>query len=272
MPNQIFFHVGMSKTGSTFLQQRVFPLFKGVEYIPTNQFKRYPKLTQQSQVEKLLLSREFDSQMEREVKKWAIQFPDTQAILVLRSPEGWMASQYRRFTKNGYGLTFREFIDIENDKGFWRRDDLYFSKKIQILEKYFSQPPLVLLYDDLRKDAKGFIQKIANYSGASIDMEAINFEKFHQSYNEKQLKIMLKAGQRLKIQNVKPFRQSLLNTIYRYGIIYPQRYGVLYGARLVPNSWVNQAPLIPTDELQAIKDYYAEDWQKCIDYINSSTH
>ena len=270
MSNQIYFHVGMSKTGSTFLQQRVFPFFKKVEYIPTNQFKKYPQLAQTSSSKKLLLSREFDSQMEREVKKWSAQFPDTQPILVLRSPDGWVASQYRRYTKNGYGLTFTEFIDIENDSGYWRRDDLFFSKKIELLERYFTQPPLVLLYDDLRKDAKGFIQKIASYTSAEIDMEAINFDKFHQSYNEKQLKIMLKAGQFLSIKNVKPFRQSLLNTIYRYGIIYPQRYGVLYGAKLVPNNWVNKTPLIPTDTLQSIKEYYANDWQKCLDYVQKT--
>jgi len=235
--------------------------------MPTNQFKKYSQIAQSNSNTTLLFSREFDSQMEREVKKWALQSPDTSAILVLRSPEGWVASQYRRFTKNGYGLTFKEFIDIQNDTGYWRRDDLYFSKKIAILEKYFTKPPLVLLYDDLRKDAKGFIQKIADYTGAEIDMTVINFDKFHQSYNEKQLKIMLKAGQFLSIKNVKPFRQSFLNTIYRYGIIYPQRYGVLYGAQFIPSAWVDKAPLIAADDLQEIKAYYAGDWQKCIDYI-----
>ena len=247
MPNQIFFHVGMSKTGSTFLQQRVFPLFKEVEYIPTNQFKKYPKLAQQSQVEKLLLSREFDSQMEREVKKWATDFPNTKSILVLRRQDGWIASQYRRFVKNGFGLTFKEFIDIENDSGYWERDNLNFYNYIEILEHYFDHKPLVLFHDELRKSPETFIQKLADYTNSTVNINEIDLSSVHSSYNEKQLKVMLKAGKKLNISNAKPFKSSLLNTIRRYAYVYPLRYGTLYGALLLPDSMISKSPLIPIE-------------------------
>jgi len=36
----IYFHVGISKTGSTFLQNRVFPKLSKITYIPTNKYHR----------------------------------------------------------------------------------------------------------------------------------------------------------------------------------------------------------------------------------------
>ena len=38
MVKVIYFHVGISKTGSTFLQQRVFPFLKNIHYIPTRKY------------------------------------------------------------------------------------------------------------------------------------------------------------------------------------------------------------------------------------------
>ena len=169
--NNLYFHVGISKTGSTFLQHNVFPKLEGIHYFPTNQSKKYKPLVQRSYHSQILLSREFDRQMEREVKKWAADFPSTKSILVLRRQDGWVASQYRRFTKNGFGLTFKEFIDIENDNGYWERDNLNFYNYIEILEHYFDHKPLVLMYDELRNSPETFIQKLANYTNSTLDIK-----------------------------------------------------------------------------------------------------
>lgn len=264
--NNLYFHVGISKTGSTFLQHRVFPKLGDIHYFPTNQFKKYKSLVQKASSPNILLSREFDRQMEREVKKWAADFPNTKSILVLRRQDGWIASQYRRFVKNGFGLTFKEFIDIEKDTGYWERDNLNFYNYIEILEHYFEHKPLVLMYDELRKKPEQFIQKLANYTNSTFDINDIDLSKVHTSYNEKQLKVMLKAGKRLNISNAKPFQSSLLNTIRRYAYVYPLRYGTLYSALLLPNAMVSKSPLIPVEALKDIKNYYADDWQKCLDY------
>ena len=46
----------------------------------------------------------------------------------------------------------------------------------------------------------------------------------------------------------------------------PLRYGTLYGALLLPDAMVLKSPLIPVEALEEIRDYYADDWQKCLNY------
>lgn len=268
MPAALFYHVGLSKTGSTFLQHRIFPHLQGIQYLSTRQYRQYAERVRQQPADaRLLLSREFDRQMEREIKHWAAQYPDTRAILVLRRPDQWLASQYRRFTKNGFGLSLTEFLDIDQDTGYWQRDDLYFSHKIELLRQHFTQPPLVLLHDDLKRDPVGFIQRLAYELDATLDLDTLDLSPVHASYDAHQLKVMRRLGRALHIHHPRPFGASLLNTLYRYAYVYPLRYGILYGARLLPRRWTLQEDLIPPTELARIRDFYAADWQRCLDYI-----
>ena len=73
--HEIFFHVGTGKTGSTFLQSRIFPKLKGIHYIPTNRYHKIFEEISQSTSKKLLISREFDRQMEREILHFSKSTP-----------------------------------------------------------------------------------------------------------------------------------------------------------------------------------------------------
>ena len=114
---EIYFHVGMGKTGSKYIQYRVFPKFKGIRYIQRTSYNRAKKIIQKEDALKYLVSNEFDQQLEEEVKYWASTFPDTHPIIVFRRQDSWIASQYRRFIKNSYTFSFSEFIDLKNDQG-----------------------------------------------------------------------------------------------------------------------------------------------------------
>ncbi len=57
---QIFFHVGMPRAASTFLQYKVFPIMEGIKYIKKHNFKRHEKIISNSKFDKVLLSSEMD--------------------------------------------------------------------------------------------------------------------------------------------------------------------------------------------------------------------
>ena len=122
----IYFHVGISKTGSTFLQNRVFPKLSKITYIPTNKYHRVFDEIKNCDSNTILVSREFDRQFEREVTLFSSRFPKATPIIVLRKHEEYLASQYKRFVKNGFRGEVEDFFDLENDKGFFKI--LYFNQ------------------------------------------------------------------------------------------------------------------------------------------------
>jgi len=262
----IFFHVGTGKTGTTYLQYRVFPKMKGIYYIQRTRYKKSKAILRHTNHQKYLLSREFDQQMEKEVKWFAADFPDTTSIIVFRRHDGYIASQYRRFVKNGFRGSFNDFFDLENDNGYFKKKDLDYFSQIQLLENSFTQKPIVLFYEDLRKDPKMFIRDLAQRMAVSVDIEALNLSRKHSSYSEKQLKGLLRIGKHVNLQKRRIFNNGLLHFFWKLymGAI---RYTVLFFLKVLPeNSMDKGKPLIPPEELEKVKQFYAEDWEKCKNY------
>jgi hypothetical protein len=268
-PKEIYTHVGLGKTGSTFLQLRVFPKFDGIKYIPTNRYRKITQLIQKSKENKILVSREFDQQLEQEVKKFSSNFPDATPIIVFRRHDSYIASQYRRFVKNGFKGSFKDFIDLEDDNGYFKKSDLDFERQINILKKHFTKEPVVLMYDDLRNDARQFVVDFANHITATVDLNKIDFSKKHTSYSEKQLKGIKWFGEYFNMRKRRVFKNGILHFLWRlfFGAI---RYTMLFIFRLLPATCWDQNPLISGLELKEIRDFYSSDWDVCLKYAEAT--
>ena len=265
---KIFYHVGLGKTGTTYLQYRVFPKFKGIYYIQRTKYRRSFDIIRNTNYERYLVSNEFDRQYPVEIKRIASAFPNAKIIMVLRRHDSWMASQYRRWVKNGYPATFEEFIDLDNDNGEWKIDEVYYYPYIEMAEKLFNDKPLVMLYDDLRKDPVAFFKRIAKFTGAGFNPDDISLNRVHTSYNEKQLLFRRKwnkyfAGTLKESPN--KYLAFLQNTFY----VKPVRYGTLYFSKLLPDSMKPQEVLTPDGHLNRIKEFYKDDWEKCVAYAEN---
>ncbi|MBI3596921.1 MAG: hypothetical protein HY203_07195 [Nitrospirae bacterium] len=266
---QIFFHVGLAKTATTWLQYKVFPNFRGIYYVKNTWYHRYASIINQSQHPKVLVSREFDRQLEREVSRFAAVYPQAHPMIVLRRHDAWIASQYRRRVKNGFGLPFEAFFDLEQDQGYWKQSDLYFLPKLLILEKYFHQKPLVLFYEELKADPKAFVDKIARYCGVDYDKNQISLNPFHTSYADKQLKVLRSVSRHLfsPVQQFSGPRawhwiQKRSRSLVLYSILYP--------SLLLPEAWLPNEELISKERLDKIRNQYADDWQQCHEYAEGN--
>ncbi len=266
---QIFFHVGLGKTASTYLQERVFPLFKNIEYIHrVHRYNKAVEIIANGNAEKYLISREFDQQFEYEVKNFSAHYPNTTVIIVFRRQDSWIASQYRRFFKNGHIIPFSEFFDLKEDKGMFKKIDLNFYHYLELIEKYFTKKPLVLFYDDLRKEPMPFFDYIAKHIDVEYDKKSVNLDNKHSSYNEQQLKTLKRVSKVISLRkdNMKypffyPLKRFYTNMI---------RYSALYVGKYLPNSWYSKEPLINAEELKAVRDYYESDWRKVIEYAKKN--
>ena len=91
MEKIIYFHVGISKTGSTFLQQRVFPILKNIHYIPTRKYHKIDEEISSIKKGNVLVSREFDRQFEREVDLFAKDNKNVVHIIVFRRHDQYLS-------------------------------------------------------------------------------------------------------------------------------------------------------------------------------------
>lgn len=261
----IFFHVGTSKTGSTFLQNRIFPLLKGIAYIPTNKYHNIYTEIKKIKQKSILVSREFDRQFEDEIEKFSNNYNNVTPIIVFRRHDQYLASQYRRFIKNGYRGEINAFFDLENDAGYFKKVHFNYSYQINYLSQKFKQKPIVLFYDSLKENPEKFALKLSQYLNSSLDLNAVNFNKKHGSYNEKQLKVIKTIGSAFNLRKRRIFKNELLHLMWRfYHAIF--RYSILYGAILVPSFMLSKTPLIDPLYLERVRKYFDEDWTNCKKY------
>jgi hypothetical protein len=92
-PKDIFFHVGLARAASAYLQHKVFPHFTGVHYIPPNHYRRYQHIIAATTAPKYLVSREFDQRLACESRQFAHAF--------LRHASFWSCAAMRAGSPRG---------------------------------------------------------------------------------------------------------------------------------------------------------------------------
>ncbi len=262
--SELFFHVGLGKTASTFLQDRFFPKLKGIHYTPSNIYRFYKNIVEKGKHERYLFSREFDRQFYTETQKIADLSTETHIIIILRRHDSWIASQYRRYVKNGGKQNFTEFIDLENDKGAWKQNDVYFYPMLQFIKDNFKPKPLVLFHDELKTNPIEFLNKIADYAGAQFDIDQIDLKPKHSSYSDHQL-LFSKKYSPFNKDKEQHFQNRIL-TFITYRSKWLVNHLVLYTALLFPKS--TESVLVDKAHLEKVRNYYQDDWQACINFAN----
>ncbi len=277
MNKEIYFHVGLAKTGSTFLQKNFFPYLKNIKYVSTHDYINSIDIINKTNYKSYLISREFDKQFEREIKKFISYFPDTKIIVVFRRHDQWIASQYKRSVKNGWHWSFKNYYNI-NNKGIWKNSDLTYMNKLKIIKKYSKSKPLILKFEELKKDPFNYLNKISNYTDSKYLKTEISLKTVHKSYSEKQLIFLKKFCKIFKktppiyydyqeitldktISNTNRIKHWLF---YRpWWLLF---HLVMYTSLLIPKSLIVKNSLINKNDLAEIKNKFKEDWKKVFKY------
>lgn len=265
---EIFFHVGLGKTASTYLQHSVFPHFKGIHYIPTNHYKKSLSIIEKGKHNRYLVSREFDRQFEDEVSKFCTVHPDAHIIVVFRRQDKWIASQYKRHVKGGFYKEFKDFLDVELNKGFWDRKELIFMDKIRVIEKYSKQKPLILFHEDLSYPFS-FISGIANYCKASFDKNSVSVKPRHTAWKERQLHAVKWFRINCYRGEIKGGKNRWETWLY-YRPWWLLFHFIMYAAILLPEKWIIKKPLIDQKDLDQVREWARDDWDQLKDYAKQN--
>ncbi len=266
----IFFHVGLAKTGSTYLQNRFFKHLSGINYQHTRQFKHADTFIAEHPDQHVLVSREFDRQFYVEVDKFALEHPTATPIMLLRKQDKWIASQYRRFVKNGLADRLESFLDLADDKGYFKKIDLTFFHKIEYLETKFDNTPIILIFDDFKKDPKQFLENLATRMDSSFELNEINLDAKHTARTDKALKIIR------SISRVIPIRKTEIKWLGPFDI--PRqwfmkliKWKIILFSKIYPAAWISKDPLISPSFLEAVSKEFDDDWDKCLAYTQKHT-
>lgn len=264
---EIYFHVGLGRTATTFVQNSIFPKLKDIHYIRKRQFRKADEIIASSSSKKYLITHEFSKSVEKELKSFSERHPDARIIIVFRRQDKWIASHYKRSVKVGNDKKFTDYFDLQNNNGQWKKEHLYYFPKIQYIEENFHHKPLVLFHHDLKENPQKFLHQILAYTGVE-ETEPISFDPRHVSYNDKELKVRQWVIRNTIFSELKDrgYKYRKLRRLYNK----MARYSVLFIAKLVHESLVSNEPLIPGEQLEKIRTFYQEDWEKCLEYAREN--
>ncbi len=267
----IFFHVGLPKTASTFLQRNVFPHFKNIHFIKKHDFKHRDQIIQQSGSKNILLSIEINPDNEKgreKIKDVAEKYPNTYPIIVLRRHGSWLRSKYKYYLRKHGTKDFNGYFDPDENKGVLTHENLRFYPKIKLLESYYKHPPLVLFQEELKQAPFKVIDLLADYTGTTYNKSDIRIKTVKKSYSEKQLKLVRRFNKFYKFDNsgiksktadfvYKKFSALLLHSVAFFGFFFS-------GKNLKKESFITK------EVIDQVNEMYKEDWDKCVEYAKSN--
>lgn len=192
MNNHLYLHIGFHKTGSTWLQDKVFPAFPGVQYLgiggqkalsPWLRWLRDSELHEpmpnfdmlsNSKVNKFLYSDERLSghmmtgsgagALPLKIKNLPV---DVSVIIVVRNQADMYESVYRQYIWEGGELNFLKFSNLDGvDRDILWMNRLDYYSLIKFYQNTLgSNRVLVLAYEQLKQDPIQFLKEITDFIG-----------------------------------------------------------------------------------------------------------
>ncbi len=166
----VVIHVGLHRTGSTFLQKEVFPKLQNVNFIcQYNMNSRNQLLAVKLDENKInLISEEGltrhnfmddneTSMIEISDRIYRV-FPTARIILVLRDRKEWLSSLYKMNCRYSFDSWFDNVFD---------KDDLDFDGYVDHIRGLFNDV-LVLDYGLLRDDPDVFVKQVCDFIGVDV--------------------------------------------------------------------------------------------------------
>ena len=172
MKSRTIIHVGLHKTGTSFLQENVFPNLN-INYSPIStrtglkHIVQYPIHPDEINLisSELLTNQNFTPCEEASpyiiANRLKLLFPDAKILLVTRNKEGWKKSLYNHYIRSSVGSLSREDWEEQVFK------DIDYNKYISHLKSLFGDV-LVLDYKELKDNHDSFVKCICDFIGVPV--------------------------------------------------------------------------------------------------------
>lgn len=267
----IFFHVGLPKTASTFLQRKVFPYFNGIHFVKKHDFKKREKIIATTNQSKVLLSIELDLDSPdgaNKVRDVANQHPDTKPIIVFRKHGSWVGSKYKYYLRKHGARSFDNYFNPDSNQGLLKDQNLQFYSKIKLLEEKYGSEPFVMFQEEFQNKPFKAIKALADFMGVDYDENNIKISTVKKSYSEHALYYVRKLNRLYKYDHSR-FKTTFFRTFYKKingGMLHL----TAFFAGITEPEKSKAKKVLPQSAIDKINKEYADDWQKCIEYAKTT--
>jgi len=259
----IIIHIGLPKTGTTFLQNSIFKKINDIEIIR----KSGSTLNLIRDSKKEILFSSFESYLYNEKEKNLVKqaltsinnikniFNNPKIIFGYRNQSEYIKALYLQ-SLNGFKFwTFNDFFSLENDNSFFNKNDFLLEQIVYELKQNFSE---VYFYDleDLKNNNEKIVNEILNFIGTKNKFKDFEIKNENISIKtELQLKTLKNLN---KLDSFIPnFLPSLHSKPFKILGITPRQ--------IAQNHLKNitSKPIILNGyDKEKIDNYYKSDWNK----------
>ena len=261
----LFVHIGLHKTGTTFLQNRVFPCFNDLSIIRAWHTQR--AILNQDMKVKVLITDEgmsgdpwttnYHDQFCENIEKLKKLYSNPKIIIGLRKHSSLILSLYKQYLQQK-GTENLEYLFNSKNTGVLKREDLLFEKKVELIKDKFDQV-FVYLQEDLNDDWGGVVNNLSKFLGTSFDYSCFKRGEIQDNNVGVKTELQVKLLRNLNKINSSRFCRNLYGvkmTKYKWTPrdICQYRLSKVEGVRYT----------LPEDLKNFIDDYYEQDWQRVL--------
>jgi hypothetical protein len=240
----IFFHIGLMKTGTTYLQHSFFPFLetKTIKSLKDLKIKDDERIT-------FLVSNEgiggslyhssdkggMFTSFKNSLENISTLFSNPKIIVCFREPSSFLLSSYKQYLHEGGFLPFDEFFSLEDKQSLANKNDLFFSKYLDEIHKWFNEKDVFTYdYDTFRTNRNQVLRNILSFFESKFDIKNLSetkkssnpsvpllYESILRTLNSFDNWLFVKASIRLRLNilgktiNPRVFAQYILPRIYR---------------------------------------------------------
>lgn len=265
--SEIFFHIGLHKTGTTFLQRAYFPKLD-ISYVKGG--KPYFKVlnTIGSTNGKILISEENLSgelfsgskitQFKANVDAIAKSFPSAGILIGVRKQSEFVLSSYKQHLHEGGTMDIYSLFN-EKNTGVLKLEDLEFSKMFELISKKFSNVFLYTIED---------VRNIANFDKHISSF--LRTKSLNPDFRQKQINRSIKSITQVKwLLRLNQFDKKI-KSVFGVRLLYSKlfKYLKITPRYICQNYMPDKGKIyeLPRDIKTFIDREYNEDWLKTLSY------